>query len=84
MVNNHADSQGWLIAQNIFIACAPAAFLAFNYVIFGRLVVQCIGPSHCAIRPNRVAVIFVTSDVLTILVQVGTDRHRATTRLALN
>ncbi|KIY48280.1 hypothetical protein FISHEDRAFT_59083 [Fistulina hepatica ATCC 64428] len=71
MVNKHQNSRGWLIGQQVLIACSPAAFLAFNYMVYGRIVTQCIGARHSVIRPNRVAVIFVSSDVITLLVQAG-------------
>lgn len=78
MVNGHQDDKGWLIAQAIFIACAPAAFLAFNYLVYGRLVVRCIGASHSYIRPTLVAKLFVASDVVTILVQAAGSAMTAT------
>ncbi|KIY51649.1 hypothetical protein FISHEDRAFT_36637, partial [Fistulina hepatica ATCC 64428] len=70
-VKHHQDSRGWVILQQIFIACSPAAFLAFNYIVYGHLVVNCLGARHSWIRPTRVAFIFVSSDIVTFLVQAA-------------
>ncbi|KAF8913323.1 hypothetical protein CPB85DRAFT_1434175 [Mucidula mucida] len=37
------NSQGLVIAQNIIIVCSPAAFFAFNYILYGHLIVECAG-----------------------------------------
>ncbi|KAF9005325.1 hypothetical protein BDZ89DRAFT_598396 [Hymenopellis radicata] len=67
----HQNSQGLLIAQNIIIACAPAAFFAFNYILYGHLVVDCVGARFSFLRPSRVSFIFVGSDILTFIIQAG-------------
>ncbi|KIY71301.1 hypothetical protein CYLTODRAFT_369641 [Cylindrobasidium torrendii FP15055 ss-10] len=65
----HQNSKALLIAQNVIIVCAPAAFFAFNYILYGRLVSSAIGPQYSLIRPSRVATIFVASDILTFIIQ---------------
>ncbi|KIY44672.1 hypothetical protein FISHEDRAFT_50870 [Fistulina hepatica ATCC 64428] len=70
-IEKHQDSRGWLILGQIFIACSPAAFLAFNYIVHGRLVVNSLGARHSRIRPTRVAFVFVSSDIATFLVQAA-------------
>ncbi|TFK48540.1 hypothetical protein OE88DRAFT_540109 [Heliocybe sulcata] len=65
------DSLGVYIFQTFFILCAPATFLAFNYTLYGRVVVRCIGREFSIIRPERVARIFVISDVTTFFLQAS-------------
>jgi hypothetical protein len=57
------------VLEQLFIVCSPAAFLAFNYITYGR-VISSVGEDHSIINPRKVATIFVVSDVLTFLVQV--------------
>jgi len=59
-----------LFATEYFlIICAPAAFLAFNYMTYGRLI-SYIGAEHSIINPQKVARTFVFSDIFTFLMQV--------------
>jgi hypothetical protein len=62
----------------MFVVLAPAAFLAFNYILFGRLTAALEGhkPTEVARRspysfipPRWVKLIFVTSDICTFCVQ---------------
>lgn len=64
----------------MFVVLAPAAFLAFNYILFGRLTAALEGnkPSQVARRspysfipPRWVKLIFVTSDICTFCVQAS-------------
>jgi len=57
------------VGMQLFIVCSPAAFLAFNYILFGRLVRDCIGRQHALLRPEIVSTVFVISDIATFLVQ---------------
>jgi len=66
---NHPDSNILLAIQQLFIICAPAAFLAFNYIVYGRLI-SSVGPQHSIVKPQKVAKIFVISDIFTFLIQV--------------
>ncbi|EIW79512.1 hypothetical protein CONPUDRAFT_166269 [Coniophora puteana RWD-64-598 SS2] len=65
------NSLGVFMIQDMFIILSPAAFLAFNYMLYGRLVSRCIDPKHSWVQPRKVARIFVTSDVVTFLIQGG-------------
>ncbi len=67
----HQNSQGLLIAQNVIIVCAPATFFAFNYIVYGHLVLDCVGAQFSLLRPSRVSFIFVGSDILTFVIQVS-------------
>ncbi|KAI5122985.1 hypothetical protein M0805_006863 [Coniferiporia weirii] len=64
-------SLGLFIASDLLIIISPATFLAFNYIVYGRLI-QTFSTGqtrHSLIRPRIVARIFVLSDVMTFLVQ---------------
>ena len=67
---DNQDSIGLFAIQGLFIMCSPAAFLAFNYIVYGRLI-SYIGAEHSIMNPQKVAKIFVLSDVFTFLVQVS-------------
>ncbi len=62
------NSQGLVIAQNIIIVCSPAAFFAFNYILYGHLIVECVGAQFSWLRPAWVSRIFVSSDILTFII----------------
>ena len=68
---SHQNSKGLFIAMQVLILCSPGAFLAFNYILYGRFIVSIVGRQHSIIRPDRVARVFVISDVVTFLIQVG-------------
>jgi len=50
---------------------SPAAFLAFNYIVYGRLVRFSIGLKYSMVNAAKVARFFVVSDVVTFLIQSG-------------
>ncbi|KAG6371792.1 RTA1 like protein-domain-containing protein [Boletus reticuloceps] len=56
------------LCSALFILLAPAAFLAFDYILYGRFVVNCIQRRHSLIRPERTARYFVVSDITSFLV----------------
>lgn len=58
------------ICAVLFILLSPTAFLAFNYILYGRFVVTCIERRHSLIKPERTARYFVISDITTFLIQV--------------
>lgn len=65
-------SLGLYIIQQLTIILSPATFLAFNYIVFGRFIRQPeVGPDHSFVNPDKVARLFVWSDVITFFVQVG-------------
>ncbi|KAF8554877.1 hypothetical protein OG21DRAFT_1011932 [Imleria badia] len=57
------------LCSQLFILLSPAAFLAFDYIVYGRFVVNCIERRHSLIRPERTARYFIISDITTFLVQ---------------
>ncbi|KAL5533355.1 hypothetical protein ACEPAF_5131 [Sanghuangporus sanghuang] len=68
---------GTLLLNQILIVISPAAFLAFNYIVYGRLIrTFATGRNHYSLmRPEIVAKTFIVSDVVTFLVQ-GCRRRR--------
>ncbi|KLO17823.1 RTA1-domain-containing protein [Schizopora paradoxa] len=73
VVRNNPTSEGLFIAMQLFLITSPATFLAFNYIIYGRFVRNRVGEGYTPrfISPRKVALIFVTSDVTTFLIQGG-------------
>lgn len=70
------SSIGVYILMDSLIVLAPAAFLAFNYITYGRTVRLCTGREHSFIRPEIVGRTFVISDIVTFLIQVPHPRAR--------
>ncbi|KDQ62159.1 hypothetical protein JAAARDRAFT_76148 [Jaapia argillacea MUCL 33604] len=70
LVSNQ-NSLGDYVGMQLLIVCSPAAFLAFNYIVYGRFIINCVGRQYSLIRPEIVARIFVISDITTFLVQSG-------------
>lgn len=69
------DSLPLYIGAQLLIIVSPAAFLAFNYVLYGRLIRIFAGhqPGYSLIRPQLVTRVFVISDVATFFMQVRND-----------
>ncbi|RDX56235.1 RTA1-domain-containing protein [Lentinus brumalis] len=65
------DSQGKYIAYYLFIVLSPCAFIASEYMLMGRLARYIKSNKHLLIRPQRITVVFVASDVTTFLVQAA-------------
>ncbi|KAG0056747.1 hypothetical protein BGZ83_003716 [Gryganskiella cystojenkinii] len=77
-------SIGLFVFQNILVICSPSAFLAFNYMLYGRLI-SAIDPEfdnykskdkmeksrYSFIPPRIVGRVFVWSDITTFLIQVA-------------
>jgi len=72
VANYKPNSAPLFTIQQLLIVCSPAAFLAFNYILYGRLISH-IGAEHSKVNPRRVAKIFVISDISTFLIQVRID-----------
>lgn len=77
-LRTNQSSQPIYIVMYLFIVLSPAAFLAFNYILFGRFIAALEGhkPSqvekkskYSFIPPKKVKAIFVTSDIITFLIQ---------------
>ena len=65
-------SKAIFILEEVFTVVSPAAFLAFNYIGYGRIIHGSVGerPGYSLVKPSRVSTIFVMSDVVTFLMQV--------------
>ncbi|KAH8088115.1 integral to membrane protein [Filobasidium floriforme] len=60
------------IVQYLFIVLSPCAFLAGDYILLGRIVSHLSGDRHLRpVRPNKVTLFFVLSDVATFLIQAA-------------
>jgi len=68
---SNQDSIGVFIGQQLLIILSPASFLAFNYIIYGRLILHCVGREYSFVRPEIVTRLFVISDVVTFFIQVS-------------
>lgn len=70
-VHSDLHGRGIYIAEYLLIILAPCGFIAADYVFLGRLcrVLNC--DKHLLIRPQRIILFFVASDVATFLVQVS-------------
>ncbi|KAJ1564637.1 hypothetical protein HK405_014345 [Cladochytrium tenue] len=56
--------------QQLFIVVAPVLVAASQYVILGEIM-ECVNPRLAPVRPNLVAKIFVSSDVVSFVVQAA-------------
>ncbi|KAF9781165.1 RTA1 like protein-domain-containing protein [Thelephora terrestris] len=82
VLSKHSPSSiGIFAIEGLFIICSPAAFLAFNYITYGRLI-SYIGAEHSIINPGKVAGTFVISDVFTFLLQAGGSGLQTSYKLA--
>lgn len=68
---NNQNSEGLYIIQQLMIVLSPASFLAYNYILFGKFTARCVGPHHAAISARKFGRVFVTSDIITFLIQGG-------------
>ncbi|KAG1870448.1 RTA1 like protein-domain-containing protein [Suillus tomentosus] len=59
------------MAQQLLTLLPPAAYLAFNYILYGRFIVHCVDRRYSWIKPEKVARYFVISDITTFLIQGG-------------
>jgi len=82
VLTSSPNSIGLFAIQQLFIIVTPAAFLAYNYIVYGRFIVKCVDPKCSSIRPDWVARIFVCSDIVTFLVQEGGGGLQASKKLA--
>ncbi|EIW64953.1 RTA1-like protein [Trametes versicolor FP-101664 SS1] len=70
-LHTQPDSQGIYIAYYLFIVLSPCAFIASEYMLLGRLARYLKSHEHLLIRPQRITVVFVVSDVSTFLIQAA-------------
>ena len=62
-------SLGAYVAQNVLILVAPAFMAASIYMILGRIILLTDGDSHSLIGRRWITKIFVTGDVISLLMQ---------------
>ncbi|KAG1799853.1 RTA1 like protein-domain-containing protein [Suillus plorans] len=67
------------MAQQLLTLLPPAAYLAFNYILYGRFIVHCVDRRYSWIKPEKVARYFVISDITTFLIQGGGGGLEAST-----
>ncbi|KAJ7587852.1 RTA1 like protein-domain-containing protein [Mycena floridula] len=65
------DSKPIFITSTVLISCFPATYLAFNYIVYGRLLMHSLGPRYSIIKPSIIGLVFIMSDVTTFIVQAG-------------
>ena len=69
-VRSNLHSRGLYIVEYLFIILAPCGFIAADYVLLGRLCLSLNGDKHLLIRPQRITLFFVASDIVTFIIQV--------------
>jgi hypothetical protein len=74
------NSLAILMVQQLLTLLPPAAYLAFNYILYGRFIVNCVDRRYSWIKPERVARYFVISDITTFLIQGGGGGLEASTK----
>ncbi|KAG1837912.1 RTA1 like protein-domain-containing protein [Suillus subalutaceus] len=57
------------MVQQLLTLLPPAAYLAFNYIIYGRFIVNCVDRHYSWINPEKVVRYFVISDITAFFVQ---------------
>ncbi|KAI0763257.1 RTA1 like protein-domain-containing protein [Irpex lacteus] len=67
----HPDSNGLYIVEYLFVTLSPCGFIAAEYVLLGRLARWLRGDSHLLVRPQRITLVFVISDITTFLIQAA-------------
>ncbi|KAF9226284.1 RTA1-domain-containing protein [Gyrodon lividus] len=63
------DSEGIFITEYLLIVLSPCAFIAANYVLFGRLSRHISCTEHVLVPVRRLTLIFMSSDITTFLIQ---------------
>ncbi|KAG1790628.1 RTA1 like protein-domain-containing protein [Suillus plorans] len=57
------------MVQQLLTLLPPAAYLAFNSILYGRFVANCVDRCSSWIKPEKVARYFVISDITTFFIQ---------------
>jgi len=71
VLHTHPDSKGVYIAEDLLIVLSPCAFIASNYTLLGRLTRHTMTGRYVLVRPNRLTILFVSSDITTFLIQAA-------------
>ncbi|TFK35274.1 RTA1 like protein-domain-containing protein [Crucibulum laeve] len=59
------------IVETLFILLSPCGFIAADYMLLGRLALHAQAEKFLLIRPRRITIIFVISDITTFFIQAG-------------
>ncbi|EMD40747.1 hypothetical protein CERSUDRAFT_111327 [Gelatoporia subvermispora B] len=70
-LHSNPDSKGVYIIFELLNVLSPCAFIATEYMVLGRLAGYLDCRQHLLIAPNKIARVFVISDVVTFLIQAG-------------
>ncbi|KAI0063780.1 hypothetical protein BV25DRAFT_1914863 [Artomyces pyxidatus] len=65
----HPESTGVYIAEYLLVVLSPCAFIAADYILLGHLASHLQGDAHLPIRPRRIRILFLLSDLTTLSVQ---------------
>ncbi|KAF4575036.1 RTA-like protein [Pleurotus pulmonarius] len=71
---------GLYIAEYLFVVLSPCAFIAATYVLLGRLAAFIDCDEYLIVRPRRITIAFVTSDIVTFLIQAAGGGVSASSR----
>ncbi|KAI0063778.1 RTA1-like protein [Artomyces pyxidatus] len=63
------ESKNIYIAEYLLVVLSPCAFIAADYILLGRLATYLRGGDHLFVRPSRIRLLFLASDVSTFLIQ---------------
>jgi len=73
-------SQRRLLSQAVNLVIAPTPLVAANFILLGRIIRR-LGPQYSRLTPRRYTIIFVSCDIISLLVQaMGGGIHRAQRR----
>lgn len=70
-LNDNPRSKGTYIAMYLFVVLSPCAFIAATYVLLGRFARHLKCDELLLVSPRYITRIFITSDVVTFLVQAA-------------
>ncbi|KAG2132702.1 RTA1 like protein-domain-containing protein [Suillus bovinus] len=57
------------MVEQLLTLLPPAAYLAFNYILYGRFIVKCVNRRYSWIKPEKAAQYFIISDITTFFIQ---------------
>ncbi|KAJ7068463.1 RTA1-like protein [Mycena amicta] len=70
-LHKNPESKGLYIVEYLFVVLSPCAFIASEYVLLGRLAAYLRCDSHLLVRPRRITLVFISSDITTFLIQAA-------------
>jgi hypothetical protein len=70
-LHNDPRSKGLYIVEYLFVVLSPCAFIAATYVLLGRLARYLKCNELLLITPQRITATFITSDIVTFLIQAA-------------